>query len=77
MKQIEDVYRLMISECNAENARLRAELEALRPKPVVTVETNSIKWDSREGTWQFDHHNKDNLKLTFHDGVLHSAEVLK
>ena len=73
-KTCEDLIR--IHNLQAENAKLRAELESLRPKPVVTygymniAGPNSISWEySCEGE-----HN--NLKLTFHDGKLVSAEVI-
>ncbi len=68
------------SELVAENVRLRAELEALKPKPVVTTQYGHVV-SILSGDYypMFDALRFDdcNLKLTFSDGVLVSAEVIK
>lgn len=50
-------------ELEAENARLRAELDALKPKPVVEYRTYLTDFGK--------------VQLTFTDGRLTSAEVIK
>lgn len=64
-----------------ENVRLKAELEALKPKPVIhevhfQVIRNSHlhRWEASYGTAE--RMSFDNLKLTFTDGKLTGAEVL-
>lgn len=59
----------------AENRQLRAELELLRPKPVVAIGYMSVV--DGEGSYVTPKRQSgDNLKLTFTDGKLTKAEVI-
>lgn len=73
----EQLTRPPVQQLLAENAKLRAELEALKPKPVVTttelmfVDEVAMHYSEvKVRDW------KPQLLVTFHDGVLHSAEVI-
>lgn len=60
--------------------KLAAELEALRPKPpetVVQYRYSRIRTTSSQPLCDDHCADDDNLKLTFHDGKLVSAEVIK
>lgn len=63
-----------IEALEAENARLKAELELLRPKPVVKTVTKLATIEGFYDGW--DTEENDNLKLTFTDGKLTKAEVI-
>jgi hypothetical protein len=61
-------------ELTAENALLRAELAALKPKPVVTYEYLSVGCG---GPYYVSNtYDDDNLKLSFENGQLVKAEVI-
>lgn len=68
-----------LQRAEAENARLKAELEQLKPKPVVATGFTSVKIQG-SGFYQSPVKDNplphDNLKLTFHDGKLVEATVL-
>lgn len=81
-KEMHDEHDVKV--LRAENEKLRAELlsqqkelEALKPKPVVEVRYMSINTKHTEFYEATDRKEEgDNLKLTFHDGVLTKAEVI-
>lgn len=69
-----------LHDLQAENARLRAELEALKPKPVVRnclygVEINPSSINGKYWPEFTAGAGLQNLELTFHDGKLVSAKV--
>ncbi len=70
---------LEINDLKAENARIRAELEALKPGPVVKVVKFCV--DKRKSCIEFFESDgivdADNLELTFEGDKLTHAEVLK
>ncbi len=62
-----------IESVTAENARLKAELEALKPRPVVRTQLAEIL--ASGATYRFEGDKRANLRFTFHDNVLVKAEV--
>lgn len=70
-----------VSDLLDENARLRAELDALKPKPVVNiVGVRLVEWKSSHPDFKMEavtQKGPPNISLTFNDGVLVSAEVIK
>lgn len=68
----------MIEGLKAENARLKAELELLRPKPAVKTASYYVNYHGPRvelvNSWGT--YCADNLKLTFTNGVLTGAEVV-
>lgn len=67
-----------LTQLEDENARLRAELEALKPKPVVESCTAIVTQKYYATRLEFDVVITlgDNLKPTFHDGKLIKAKVI-
>ncbi len=64
-------------ELEAENTRLKAELEKYKPKPVVSTSTHRVNIQDEYTMFDLVHiagHAGD-IHLTFHDGKLVKAEV--
>lgn len=62
----------------AENARLKAELDQLRPKPVVKTALYHVRYTGARVEMVDSGYTNctDNLKLTFTDGKLSNVEMI-
>lgn len=73
----EQVLDKLVGALQTENARLKAELEALKPRPAVVERYVVAHFEDTWMTYEsHPHPDYDNLKLTFINGVLTSAEVI-
>ena len=66
----------LIQDLKEENARLRAELEALKPKPVETCVYLNISGPNFMSWGHCSASTGHNLKLTFEDDKLVKAEII-